>query len=444
MKRVYLRTLLFTAGAVFTPVAIYAASFQGPGSGCTPPNCNVPGVIWNMQGTGQIQPGARIDIDGEANFGNSGQTNDVLGNIGLENAKAFVVSQNGSATFYMGNWYAAVARALSFTTYGDIYVDRVSPYTGVGLEGRVQARKFCFYPGTGPNDCVTNWNSGLHVLKAGDSMTGQLNINSASSYGLFAESPTWGIEGEGGAVGVIGAVQTNGVGTAFLVRSNTAAPSVGLDVTNATARGVSVDTKGANATGIRTYSWGSNSTAVAAVASTTDSIAGSFVNTPTLAGTYRSEALLGLATSSVYGSVWGSSDEAIVGKNEYYDSYGKLGDGNFGVYGYGNNYWGGYFIGGTAGLQARDEDTAVYANLGYSSYSLYGNGDVRTSGNGYFSGDLQSNGDVVAATNALDNCSWTAYIANGTAISCPAANPIMSGVQSNSGGTSMRAYCCDL
>ena len=41
MKRVYLRTLLFTAGAVFTPVAIYAASFQGPGSGCTPPNCNV-------------------------------------------------------------------------------------------------------------------------------------------------------------------------------------------------------------------------------------------------------------------------------------------------------------------------------------------------------------------------------------------------------------------
>lgn len=80
----------------------------------------------------------------------------------------------------MGNWGGSggVAQPLTYTVYGDVMAERVNPYVGTGNEGRMQARKYCFWPGN-PADCITSWptGAGVYVLKAGDTMTGTLYAN---------------------------------------------------------------------------------------------------------------------------------------------------------------------------------------------------------------------------------------------------------------------------
>lgn len=421
MKRVYLRTLLFTAGAVLTPAAIYAASFQGPGSGCTPPNCNVPGVIWNMQGTGQIQPGARIDIDGEANFGSSAVRNDVLGDIGLEHTKAFYVNQNGTASFSMGNWYGGVARSLNFFVNGDIYAPGVSPFSGAGAEGRVQARKFCFYPGTNPTDCLTTWNSGLHVLKAGDTMTGALAITSSNA------SPAVSGTGSSGGGGYF--TNTNAspapiariasgfyamdlTGPSRITHSGAPTSYYGLTFANTPK---AIDTGGGKiVAGVveseRLDATGSGFLSDNASLSAYGNILGAHAQSG-LTGATAGTALYARAGNvtmthtaggiGVLAEGHGSGARGIHARAEFDPSgIGGLFEAtSYAVQGR-NGTYGGYFTGSTMGLRAGDDDGTGYGYVGYGDWSFYG------PQNAYFGGSVGIN--TTAITGFTLNVSGSA------------------------------------
>ncbi|MEO5927421.1 MAG: hypothetical protein ABIO72_01840 [Patescibacteria group bacterium] len=124
---------------------------------------------------------------------------------------------------------------------------------------------------------------------------------------------------------------------------------------------------------------------------------------------------------------------------------------------------GGNFTGGTNGLNAYGGTTAGYfqnsadssyrAWVGYNGYggyfaapaagiALYSSGLTQLSGNTTITGSATVSGEITATANTLASCAWTGYIADGSAVQCPAATPIMSGMQRS--GTTMRAYCCDL
>lgn len=214
MKRVhfYGASILIGMGL---PILVFA-QFKGPTT--QPPGGNVPGVIWNMLGGG-TQSGATININGSATVNDittaPSVTNHIFGNNFLEPGKAFHVNQLGAATYYMGNWggSGSSVQPLTYTVNGDLYAERVGPfYTGAGNEGRMQARKFCFYPGTNPSDCLSSWSSlnSLYVQKVGDSMTGKLSISLGALSGVALE--TYSGSGTGVSSTAVFAVQGKGMG----------------------------------------------------------------------------------------------------------------------------------------------------------------------------------------------------------------------------------------
>ncbi len=106
-----------------------------------------------------------------------------MSDIGLTNGKAIRVDYSGSASLNMGNWYGGTAKPLTFAVTGGVKTTQIaSPNAILGEDGRVQAYKFCFDPAVNgiSNDCITDWTqaggggAGTYVLKAGDTMTGQL------------------------------------------------------------------------------------------------------------------------------------------------------------------------------------------------------------------------------------------------------------------------------
>jgi hypothetical protein len=260
MKRFsYILSAVFVVASI--PLLVLA-QFQGPSQ--SPPNGNVPGVIWNAAGTGVQQTGAQINIDGDVNSdgsvsakgditgndinagGNLKSAGDVItrtvsttmettpntlfnynyGNIVLQSGRAFHIDQSGSSTYWMGNWANGSQTPLTFYLNGDLQVSDLNLFPlKQGNRGRVQATQFCFNPGTNPSDCITSWamNSGLYVQKIGDAMTGPLSIAaptnvtgltiSGGSIGADLSATTVGLQVYGGNYGAYIAGGGSGYGT---------------------------------------------------------------------------------------------------------------------------------------------------------------------------------------------------------------------------------------
>lgn len=253
MKRHHVKIAFLISIGFFVPLYVFADTWKGAPN-TPPPQGNTAGVIWNTKAGGQ-QTGAEINIDGKMDVGaalkvggsatvgsdlNVGgpatvsSTLDVTGvgtvrkdvylneNVNLTDGRAFRIDKSGPAVFNMGNWGAG-AQPLTMNVNGDLTVDRVPPnYIGPGNEGRVQARKFCFYPGN-PADCITSWptGGGLFVNKTGDSMTGPLSLTVGPAFtavmadggtigGRFAGTST-GVQGFSNAAGGYGGAFTGGV-----------------------------------------------------------------------------------------------------------------------------------------------------------------------------------------------------------------------------------------
>jgi hypothetical protein len=186
MKRIHFRTILLSGSGILVPLLVLAAGFQGPPQ--SPPNGNVPGVIWNEFGTGLTQPSADINIAGKSTVGSFeiSQTPQInfFNNLKLDNGKAFRVDQNGATTFNMGNWGGAggSSKPLTFTMYGD---QKAVAINGSGLpgtagnytaDGTMKATQFCFNPGN-PSDCITAWPTGggagtVTQVNSGTGLTG--------------------------------------------------------------------------------------------------------------------------------------------------------------------------------------------------------------------------------------------------------------------------------
>ncbi|MFH1078445.1 MAG: hypothetical protein V1745_04185 [Patescibacteria group bacterium] len=151
------------------------------------------------------------------------------------------------------------------------------------------------------------------------------------------------------------------------------------------------------------------------------------------------------------GGVYGTGGTGVWGVGSSYGTIGQTantlgagvsgentGTGGFGVLGTSNN----------VGVQGSDRDTNVFGILGYGDYGLYTQfkghvgGAMTVGGTMNVSGALTASGDISASANTLTNCAYTAYVADGTAMFCPADRPIMNGIGRS--GTSMRLYCCDL
>lgn len=107
----------------------------------------------------------------------------------------------------------------------------------------------------------------------------------------------------------------------------------------------------------------------------------------------------------------------------------------------------------TAGFFQNGVDSGYRAWLGYNGYggyfaapaagtALYANGLTHLGGNTAVIGTLSATGDITASANTLSSCAWTGFVSDGSAIQCPAATPLMSGIQRS--GTTMRAYCCQI
>lgn len=226
MSRFHFRTAFITAG-VLLPTTILAATFQGPSQ--TPPNGNVPGVIWNVVGTSASQYQAKI------NFGTpvSGVPYiNALSDFGFTSGKALRVDVNGPSALNMGNWGGpgGSGKDLTFTIYGGERVMSIGANPILGQDGRVQADKFCFNPGN-PSDCIMsgdtgNWlsggGSGLYVLKAGDTMTGLLTASAGISTVGINISSNFKFQDSLGNRIESGAYQTPSPNQAFLEVKDTA------------------------------------------------------------------------------------------------------------------------------------------------------------------------------------------------------------------------------
>jgi hypothetical protein len=317
---------------------------------------------------------------------------------------------------------------------------------------------------------------GSYVQKAGDTMTGTLNIQSTNGLGLSISqlgAGGTGLTTEGAYSGLVAsgtayaALFYGGSGGSVISYANAQYTSaiLGQGVGPHTYGGSFVGTeyglfasgtvyglysKGTQGGGFQGTNIGLSATAngfgglFSASASNGKGLVVTATGSTAIAGEFIGGSI-GVsstgATVGVAGTTGQSLGSGVRGDNDFYGGYGMLGYSNYGVYGNGT-WWGGSFYGTTGGVRGADNDTGIYGILGYNGYSLYGNGDVYSSGNGRF-GSLDITGEVTADTNTLSNCAWTAYVADGAALTCPATNhTIMHGIQRS--GTTMRANCCDL
>lgn len=193
--------LIGACGILFVALpVIVLAQYTPPIS--SPPVGNVPGVIWNANDkafTGQ--PGAAINIGGYANTGPltvSGVAN-ITGTANVQNVNTSGSGNNNlfgdnflidgsnfkivpdptksappltkNLSYNFGNFTSLPAGPFTLNTTGGLKILPISlsPASVLGSDGRVQASKFCFNPGTGASDCISSWGA---VGGGGSGLTG--------------------------------------------------------------------------------------------------------------------------------------------------------------------------------------------------------------------------------------------------------------------------------
>jgi len=336
MKRI---SFIAISGVLFFTAAIASAatSFQGPSS--QPTSGNVPGVIWNVDGTSVSQPNAVINV------GQVGKTQQLLGDVKLSNTAAFKVDSVGAGptSFNIGNWGSG-QQPFTFGVYGDI---KMYSFGGsAGQKGRMDAVEYCINGAS----CITTWPSG-----GGGTLTG---ITAGT-----------------------GASVTGG------------APSPTINVTD-----LYVNTSGDTMTGALTMNWpgyraltvnGGNggSGAVYGNNTTANGYGGEFY------GAYGVYATTPNSASGYYAGYFDGYSGGINAIGRKAAGVGVLGQnsgaGSYGVEGYATAGYGGLFM-----------DSTYWSYVGGQGYGIYTNGLLYTTGGGYIGGALTvNNGDLTINNN---------------------------------------------
>ncbi|MBI5654707.1 tail fiber domain-containing protein [Candidatus Uhrbacteria bacterium] len=221
MKRLNLRYIVpLSAVAILSLVFAANAQFTGPST--QPTGGNVPGVIWNTAGSSAHQEGANINFGTDATGGGHPGGYNFISDVGFKSGRAIRVDNAGASTLDMRN-LGAGAKPLTFNVYGGLRALGITANPVLGEDGRIQADKYCFNPGN-PADCITTWPSGgagSYVLKAGDTMTGNLTMT-----GAYPNTSNWG--GYGGYFD--GAYGSYSIGRG--VNARAVSSYIGADVTN--------------------------------------------------------------------------------------------------------------------------------------------------------------------------------------------------------------------
>ncbi len=417
MKRSYLQLIALTSLGLAVPLLVFADTWLGAPN-VPPPQGNTPGIIWNTRGLiNVVQKNAEINIDGNATatsaFINGGlragtavlsqdKPVNFFEDIRLESGKAFNVNEPGPATFNMANWgikdNPGFVGPLTMKLSGDLMVDRVWPYVEDGNLGKVQARRFCFFPG-GTEDCISSWptGGGLYVQKTGDAMTGGLAITTAGigldvtgkMMGVNASSDFYGVRAEATGLGV------NTAGGTF----QAAAPLGSGVIATGKLFGVQAISSG-------------NGTALAGTG-----------------GLFGIKADGSHTGGAFAGDVVGVSGLALT----------PAGDG-------------GYF---------ENTDTNTVTRISGRNYGMKTTGDIITDGGISVGTNVTSTNFVSTGTITAKNikasgtihapnmyglglCTKTAFIADGNEILCDGARPIVSGIERDITGTKTRLTCCNL
>lgn len=303
----------------------------------------------------------------------------------------------------------------------------------------------------------TAYTDSKYVQRKGDTMTGLLTLSGDPTLALQAATKQYvdnAVAGGGGGGDVTGV--TAGTGISILT-PNGPIPNVSFDQTYGDGRYVNVT--GDTMTGNLTVNGASNavnitSSAGSALLANGVTYGGAFSGSQagvdsvgSLSGIIGRTSAVGVGTAvRGYGGLIGANlagtETGVVTKGGTYGvriestpSFGFYTTSSLtdGVHAIGNTS-GGYFENGT--------NSNYKAWVAYNGYGLYVTTPLASDFGLYTNGKIQVGGDIIAGGNTLASCAWTAYVADGVAMTCPAANPLMSGIQRS--GTNMRMYCCDL
>ncbi len=367
MKLLSPQNIIAIAIVLAFPVMTYAG-FNGPAVFCgndvtgksiaEPQLCNVPGPLW-LNSTGSAQQ---------------------HGIIRLTSGDQFQVNASSTSNYNFGNWGGAGSTQSPFklNVNGGINVNAISPYTPVnGIDGRVQADRFCFNPGTGPSDCISAWTdltgaSGSYVQKAGDAMTGPLSVTysdptfasglnafsvSGGFYGASVSGTSYGISAKGNAIGVSG---WGGGG------SGTGVSGTGQQ----TGGAFSGQSYGISAYGnIIGASITSNSTGVSTMGPTYGLYATTVVGGTAVYGAGGNNG--GYFSGSTYGVSANGGNKGLIAYGSSYGVDATVGGGGIAVSGQGGAQ-GGYFSGSTFGVNANSAGTSIIAAGGLTGINAQG------------------------------------------------------------------------
>jgi hypothetical protein len=308
------------------------------------------------------------------------------------------------------------------------YVDNsVSAAGGGDLTGVTAGNGIIVANANGPVPDISfdaGYADALYANVSGDTMTGTLAINTFNTNAVDANSSFGiGLNAQGGTYGVY-AVASTGEGVYGRSTSNNGGFFVGA-TNGVVGQGTLTGGTFTGADGVRGISNIAGGNGVYGLSTNANGVAGSFLASGT--GVSSTAPVAGQFTSTQSGGK-GIVSRATIGIS----NAGEFTGSQYGVYGIGNTA-GAYFVNGT--------DSNYRGWVGYNGYGGYFAAPL-TGVAVFASGNMTVTNEITATGNTLSGCTWTAYVADGASLLCPAATPLMSGIQRS--GTTMRAYCCDL
>ncbi len=194
----------------------YPPVFEGPKA--LPPNGNPPGILYatddaHFANPSNLVPGTDKNaiIPSSVFVGGNMRLN---GNLSIVNNKALSIDNPGGSSITVQNLLGA--QPFTMTMKGGLLLQPSAVNSGtLGNDGRVEATKFCI-TGASPS-CTTTWTPpNIYVLKAGDTMSGTLNVNTAAGVqGIVINSGNTGVTINTPGTGAIitGATALNIAGT---------------------------------------------------------------------------------------------------------------------------------------------------------------------------------------------------------------------------------------